>query len=502
MRNQVIAVGFQMDKDAVVDCAFTDWLPAECSVPCDDQLEGGTQLLTREVITPPTQYGHDCPVMNMTKKCGQFPCPVDCKLSDWEDFSKCSKECGGGVQSRTRILKTKPKNGGQSCEQLQDFQNCNTFSCDRNCDLSEWTPYTPCTQACDTGYQERFKHVTTPIRGDGVCPIMTDPQRQQRISCNSQACTGDEQCIAELDVVLVIDGSGSLTEAGFTVMKEFASKLVDRFRPTAYDREAVKVGVVQFGNGRLEPSGGYGGVGLVSDAILGQGLSSDMAATKAVIEGLVWEPGFTNLAQGVLKASILLKTSYRKTSSGVAIVLTDGAPSFKYSTDVAIKKLRITSTLMIVHVKEFPKKENIELLQNWVSEPVDVNYMYIPGKKYLKGAYEDEAKKLVVRSCPLAISPQKTMASDMNRGYMKVRVGEVCTVKPIQQEEMKRLSWCFGDTRFAGADVRTFAFNEETGDCQIYSGTCEDYKPANGYTMYEMLDNPAKHALMTVTPSE
>ena len=137
----------------MVDCSFTDWVARECSVLCDDELIGGTQLLTREVITPETENGHQCPVMNMTKRCNQYPCTVDSKLSDWEDYSKCTKECGGGVQSHTRQLGVKPKNGGESCDVLQVSQLCHTFSCGRDCALSEWSDLSPCTQACDSGYQ-------------------------------------------------------------------------------------------------------------------------------------------------------------------------------------------------------------------------------------------------------------------------------------------------------------------------------------------------------------
>merc|ERR1711957_974585 len=78
VRNEVVQAGFGIPKDEVVDCSFTDWIFHECSVSCDDDLVGGKQLLTREVITPKTENGHACPAMNMTKKCNQILCPVDC----------------------------------------------------------------------------------------------------------------------------------------------------------------------------------------------------------------------------------------------------------------------------------------------------------------------------------------------------------------------------------------------------------------------------------------
>ena len=47
--------------------------------------------------------------------------------------------------------------------------------------------------------------------------------------------------------------------------------------------------------------------------------------------------------------------------------------------------LHETSTLMIVQIKSFPKKENIKLRQEHVSVPADVNYMHIPDKKTTEG---------------------------------------------------------------------------------------------------------------------
>merc|ERR1719199_2146660 len=107
------------------------------------------QTLTREAIKMKTKKAHPCPSLTWQKKCNEFKCPVDCKLGSWTGWSKCTKECGGGVQSRNRKLYVKPKDGGQSCDSL---------SCDRDCSLKKWTRWSPCSKACDKGFQERFRH--------------------------------------------------------------------------------------------------------------------------------------------------------------------------------------------------------------------------------------------------------------------------------------------------------------------------------------------------------
>uniref|UniRef100_A0A8C4ZXL8 Thrombospondin, type I, domain containing 7Aa n=1 Tax=Gadus morhua TaxID=8049 RepID=A0A8C4ZXL8_GADMO len=45
-------------------------------------------------------------------------CPSDCKLSEWSNWSRCSKSCGSGVKVRSKWLREKPYNGGRPCPKL------------------------------------------------------------------------------------------------------------------------------------------------------------------------------------------------------------------------------------------------------------------------------------------------------------------------------------------------------------------------------------------------
>ena len=58
---------------------------------------------------------------------------------------------------------------------------------------------------------------------------------------------------------------------------------------------------------------------------------------------------------------------------------------------------------MIVQAKSFPKEENIELMKEYVSDPADVNYLHIGGKKVLKTSYNAYATELLIRSCPRTV---------------------------------------------------------------------------------------------------
>lgn len=47
-----------------------------------------------------------------------IPCPSDCKLSEWSNWSRCSKSCGSGVKVRSKWLREKRYNGGRPCPKL------------------------------------------------------------------------------------------------------------------------------------------------------------------------------------------------------------------------------------------------------------------------------------------------------------------------------------------------------------------------------------------------
>ncbi|XP_073780615.1 thrombospondin, type I, domain containing 7Ab isoform X3 [Danio rerio] len=55
------------------------------------------------------------------------PCPSDCKLSEWSNWSRCSKSCGSGVKVRSKWLREKPYNGGRPCPKLDHLNQTQMF---------------------------------------------------------------------------------------------------------------------------------------------------------------------------------------------------------------------------------------------------------------------------------------------------------------------------------------------------------------------------------------
>merc|ERR1719424_849874 len=393
VRNNIIAKNLP-GEPTPTDCVVGEFVAADCSVSCDDELQGGVHNLAREVMVTNTKRGVDCPALTTQRKCKQIPCPVECGLSHWSAWGKCSKECGGGIQSATRSMEVKPKNGGKACDALTQSQPCNNGACDVDCVLGKWMAWKPCNKACSAGFEERRKRVLSEIKGDGYCLPWNDKERLERKPCNAQACTGDEECNSTIDLVIAIDSSGSITEAGFDILKEFAAKIVRRMMAP------VQVGVVLFGNGKLDLD-----TNIVSDAkVITDNLEGDMESVAKKVEGMIIHKGFTNMAQGFTKSKDVL-TYMRKGAQGTVLMITDGRPSFKFQTGFAVKSLRQSARLMIVQVQANRKQEIAEMLKGYVSEPWSLNYRHIKGKKTLAKTYGSYATSVLADICPKLVSP-------------------------------------------------------------------------------------------------
>jgi len=403
----------EVKPNDIVDCEVSDWTVHECSVPCDDALEGGEQDLTRDVVQKPNEFGVKCPKLNWVSKCNQIPCPIKCEMEDWEGWSACTAECGGGVQSRARAIDIRPKNGGQACDVASESRACNTGSCDRDCQLTNWKKR-PCTVACGGGFKVKKKHVKPgkEARGNGKCAKAGSWQRYRKNKCNMHDCYGDEECVAKQDTVVALDGSGSVKEVGFQVLRDFAADLVRHMRPeteewvtdfnnvtSKQNVTASQVGVIQFGQGVLEEDGTVGPAEIVFD------MSNDTAAAADAIDGLEWRRGFTNMAQGFTMAKTLFLNGGRSHAQSVVIMISDGNPSFHYQTQAAVKELRRGGVkIVMVVVKEFPDQDKMNELRQWASDPSDTNFIHIPGLKRLSTERKHWVNKVLIHSCPKTVS--------------------------------------------------------------------------------------------------
>jgi hypothetical protein len=374
--------------------------------------------MIRDVVVAPNEYGMECPQLERLKKCNQFKCPVDCVESEWSGWSKCSKDCESGVQVRTRSVLTKAKNGGKACDTVQEEQPCNTGSCDRDCTLDDWTDWSPCSMACGGGTQEHFKHVVIPIRGEGKCPRRRSAKRYTIEDCNTHECVGDEICIAHQDLVLTVDGSGSLRESGFETVRNYAANLTTRYQSMYFGKEDMKIGLVYFGNGRLtaQPDG----TTTIADALYVQGLTADLALVEERIRAMNWLRGFTNMAQGFHMADVMLGQTGRADAQSAVMVISDGKFSMEYQTAEKARELRDKNVqIYLVAITEV-KGADLRTFRRFASRPIQTNFVRIPGLEALKYNSDMFTGRIIAKFCPEAFSPSKEQQKAQELEYMMI----------------------------------------------------------------------------------
>jgi len=335
------------------DCKVSDWVAAECSVECG----GGVQQMSRSVDTQP-QGGAQCLPLTQMRACNQQPCPVDCKLSTWSGWSSCSAECGGGVQERLRDIERNMKHNGNPCGEVSETKSCNVQSCEQDCELSDWTKWAKCSKACDGGTRKRIKRVKVAAIGQGECPMPTSKDRIAFKRCNAHACVKPKDketisCDAKLDLILVLDGSGSLGKKGWAATKKAASLIIG-----SLDKKKAKVGVLLFSGPndwatvRKCYTDGKVNKKLICKMNWVQHLTSNIGKVLSKVEFLGWPKGSTLTSMALMDA--LAETQLgRQDAQTVVAVITDGKPVSKSKTWRAAKAVRKVARLMWIPVTKF-----------------------------------------------------------------------------------------------------------------------------------------------------
>jgi len=429
VRNAVLETSTVCPSASIDDCDVDAWIPSECSVSCDDACPdprdpyscGGWQEVKRKVVVPPDSCGLACPALSRFKKCNQIKCPVNCDMSEWSGWSKCTADCEGGVQGHTRSILTKPKNGGETCNTVEETRPCNTMSCDRDCTMAPWTPWSPCSMSCDSGSQERFKHILIPTRGFGKCPKTDSAFRYEKQECNVHHCVGDEVCVAKQDLILAVDGSGSLQQNGFDVVKNFALTLITKYQTEYFGSTAMKVGVLQFGNGIIMDDGRT-----VSPAINVQPLTNDLALVKTGLENLPFKKGFTNMAQAFALAEVMYTGAGRKGAQSAILVISDGKPSFSFQTTELVEQLDDKNVQRYFMVVNENGGDDLKKMQKWASAPWETNLIHVPGIEALQADASVWAQKATVMFCPMSFSPTGMVEKEQTQGFMLVKESGYC----------------------------------------------------------------------------
>merc|ERR1719182_1222750 len=359
------------------DCEVSKWDPEECTKTCNK----GNQKLTRSVLTHP-QGGAKCLPLAAERSCNTQPCPINCKLSIWTGWSKCSAECGGGVQQRLREVEMEMKYNGKPCGPTSQTKSCQAQACEKDCVLSSWTKWSSCSKECDGGTKRRQKFVSEPALGAGKCATAWDPTRLQYKQCAMHRCkvldaAEPMTCNRSLDVVLLLDGSGSMGKKGWAAEMKAAQYFVGSFMKN----DQAKLAVILYSGPRT-----WGGV----FRCVGQNpakvdlektcriktvmhFTNDFKKLKGLITGLAFPKGstLTSLALMTAKAELTLGSQKKRS---VVVVFTDGRPLSYRRTELAARSLRKTARLLWVPMT---KNAPLKSIKKWATRRWEENVVSV-----------------------------------------------------------------------------------------------------------------------------
>lgn len=204
-------------------------------------------------------------------------------------------------------------------------------------------------------------------------------------------------CNRSLDVMLLLDGSGSLGKEGWAEEIKAANLFVDAFT----DSGKAQMSVILFSGPRT-----WGGVekctgpqdGPVDPEACGIKMvthfTEDMKKVKNLINGLDWPQGstLTSLALMTAKAELALG---RKDSKAVMVVITDGRPLSFRNTELAAKAVRKAARLVWVPVTKFAPLKKIK---SWATRRWQENVVLVKEKEDLGKA--ETVTHIVADICP------------------------------------------------------------------------------------------------------
>lgn len=396
--------GDKKQSGLFADCTMGPWVPGECSKKCG----GGEMNLTR-VVASAADGGAKCLPQRQVKSCNAQRCPEDCVQEAWSGWSKCSSKCGGGVEERLRKTVSPAKYGGKPCGDTKQQNQCNAQACDADCKLSQWTKWSACSKDCGGGTKKRVRYVVQSARGAGKCPNRWKTDRLQYTQCGMRRCTVSANhttraCLTKkLDMVMLLDGSTSMTKKGWDNEVLFAKKLVHAFVGSSSEVNS-QVAVIVYSGPRdwnewrtcFNPKSSPAKRKATCRVNTVTHLTSDLAKLEATIDKLEWPKGGT-------LSSLALKTAQdelvlgRKNVPANVVMLTDGKPMSPRWTKLAARSLRKKARLLWVPVTgNAPLKD----IKKWATRRWQENVFQVRSFDDLKTQSDSLVTHVVASICP------------------------------------------------------------------------------------------------------
>ncbi|CAE7739327.1 Sspo [Symbiodinium sp. CCMP2592] len=174
----------EADDGAVQDCEYNDWGKwTQCSETCG----GGSRKRTRTVKTKAQNGGKACEAAEkkQTEECNTKECPVDCVISDWQDWGHCAPNCQGH-RKRNRMIIQAASHGGQACGDTKEEESCDGVCTD--CEYEDWSAWVECPVTCGGGNQNRTRDVAVPPTNGGKACVGNKTETR---ACGNGACPVD-----------------------------------------------------------------------------------------------------------------------------------------------------------------------------------------------------------------------------------------------------------------------------------------------------------------------
>jgi len=119
------------------DCTYEPWGPwsqcdgegvvtKESPLGCGE----GTQERSRELKWDLRNGGKECGDKTEERNCDAGCCPVDCKYTEWGDWSMCPEHCDGKEYTveKHRSIEVQPECGGKTCEEAHQDGHGTTWT--------------------------------------------------------------------------------------------------------------------------------------------------------------------------------------------------------------------------------------------------------------------------------------------------------------------------------------------------------------------------------------
>uniref|UniRef100_UPI00358F2622 spondin-1 isoform X2 n=1 Tax=Myxine glutinosa TaxID=7769 RepID=UPI00358F2622 len=166
-------------------CVYEPW--SQWSACSSRTCDPGKQMRQRR-LRAQLDFSHPCLHTQDMQTC-QGHCPAQdnsvCTLSEWLPWSACSEMCGQGVRRRERYVKHYPDDGSMCKLETEETESCtvNTDCSKFPCMLSIWTEWTSCSVTCAIGMRTRRRTFKQPAEADVCTEPLTEAEKCMLPEC-------------------------------------------------------------------------------------------------------------------------------------------------------------------------------------------------------------------------------------------------------------------------------------------------------------------------------